>query len=213
MSSSMLRLLLIRHGMTEWNEAGRLMGRQPIPLAPRGEAQIRKLGAALADVHIDALFCSPQQRARETASIIAAPHGLEVAVEAALDEVLLGPRWLGKTFEDIRDDPDFVAFRDDPLYDCADIEHITKVQARVVELVDRLRAAGGDRTIALISHGDPLRALLSHLLRASLADYRRFVIETGSASLVVLRGDVPRVLLLSWRPGDRLEEVVSPREW
>lgn len=209
----MLRLLLIRHGTTEWNESGRLMGRLPVPLAPAGRAQARKLGVALAGVRIDSILCSPQPRATETAQIVAAHHGLEPRIESALDEVLLGPRWLGKTFEEIREDPDFIAFRRDPLHDCDDIEHIARVQSRVVALVDRLRAGAGDRTIALVSHGDPLRALLSHFLAAPLSQYRHFVVETGSLSVAVLRHGVPRVLLLSWRPGETLEQVVSASEW
>jgi broad specificity phosphatase PhoE len=204
----MRRLLLIRHGLTEWNEAGRLMGRMPIGLAPRGEAQIRKLAAALADERIDSILCSPQQRTRETAAIVAAPHRIEVGIEEALDEVWLGPRWQGKTYDEIRDDQDFLALRRNPTYECSDIEPIKQVQERVVELVERVRTRGAGHTVALVSHGDPLRVLLAHFLNVSLADYRRFVVETGSLSVVAVQQKMPRVLLLSWKPGQKLSDVL-----
>ena len=201
----MLRLLLIRHGVTEWNQAGRLMGRMAIGLAPQGRAHIERLAAGLQETRIDAIFSSPQQRTQETAAVVAAPHALAVQTEEALDEVWLGPRWQGKTFADIRNDPDFIALRENPLYTCEGIEPIEQVQRRMVETLARLREDRPSGTIALVSHGDPLRALVAHLLSLQLSDYRRLTINTGSVTVIELHDDLPRVLVMSWRPEDTLE--------
>jgi broad specificity phosphatase PhoE len=206
---SMLRLLLIRHGVTEWNQIGRLMGRMAIGLAPQGRAQIERLAAALESVTLDAVFCSPQQRTQETAALIAAPHSLSVLTEDALDEVWLGPRWQGKTFADIRDDADFVALRANPLYTCEGIEPIEQVQRRIVGALDRLRHKRDNGTIALVSHGDPLRALLVHLLSMPLCEYRRLTVNTGSVSVVELHNDRPRLLAMSWKPADGLDRALA----
>jgi broad specificity phosphatase PhoE len=201
----MLRLLLIRHGVTEWNQAGRLMGRMAIGLAPQGRAQIERLAAGLKETRIDAIFSSPQQRTQETAAIVAAPHSLAVQTEEALDEVWLGPRWQGKTFADIRDDADFITLRANPLYTCEGIEPIEHVQRRVIETLTRLREHRPSGTIALVSHGDPLRALLAHLLSMHLSEYRRLSINTGSVTVIELHDDLPRVLVMSWRPEAELD--------
>lgn len=205
----MLRLLLIRHGVTEWNQAGRLMGRMAIGLAPQGRAQIERLSAALEGTSLDAIISSPQQRTQETAAIIAAPQSLAVQTEAALDEVWLGPRWQGRTFADIRDDPDFVALRSDPLYTCEDIEPIAQVQQRMVEVLDRLRGDRQNGTIALVSHGDPLRVLLANLLTMPLPDYRRLTVNTGSVTVVELHDNLPRLLIMSWKPGDSIDAAFA----
>lgn len=205
----MLRLLLIRHGVTEWNQAGRLMGRMAIGLAPQGRAQIERLAAGLKETRIDAIFSSPQQRTQETAAIVAAPHALAVQTEDTLDEVWLGPRWQGKTFADIRDDADFITLRANPLYTCEGIEPIEQVQRRVIETLTRLREHRQSGTIALVSHGDPLRALLAHLLSMHLGDYRRLTINTGSVTVIELHDDLPRVLAMSWRPEAELDAALA----
>ena len=208
MSTSMLRLLLIRHGVTQWNLEGRLMGRLPIGLADQGRAQIRDLAGALANVPIDEIRSSPQQRTQETAAIIAEPQGLTVRIEPGLDEVWLGPRWQGRTFAEARSDPDFIALRRDPTLASDLIEPISQVQKRVVDVVDRLRRREKDRTVALVSHGDPLRVVLAHFLRMALADFRRLTVETGSLSVVLSAQKRESVVLLSWQPGNVADSVL-----
>jgi probable phosphoglycerate mutase len=71
-------LVLVRHGETDWNAAGRLQGRTDIELNDVGRAQAREAGAALAGGGWDLLVSSPLQRAVETARIIGATAGLEL---------------------------------------------------------------------------------------------------------------------------------------
>jgi len=73
-------LVLIRHGETDWNAAGRLQGRTDVPLNDVGRAQARQAGAALAGGGWDLLVSSPLQRAVETATLIGAAAGLELAL-------------------------------------------------------------------------------------------------------------------------------------
>lgn len=205
----MVRLLLIRHGVTEWNDAGRLMGRMPIGLAPHGRAQIEQLAAALAAPRIDAIFSSPQRRTQETAEIVAAPHALTVSTEEGLDEVWLAPQWQGRTFAELRSDPDLIALRTDPAHICDHIEPIAGVQRRVVDAVARLCAGRTEATIALVSHGDPLRLLLAQMLSMQLADYRSLTVNTGSLSVVDRHGERSQLLLLGWRPARTLDVALS----
>ncbi|HKX13093.1 MAG TPA: histidine phosphatase family protein, partial [bacterium] len=63
----MLRLLLVRHGETEWNLSRRIMGRQEIGLNDTGRAQSQSLKESLASFSVDAIYSSSVCRARETA--------------------------------------------------------------------------------------------------------------------------------------------------
>ena len=65
-----MKLYLLRHGRTAWNEAGKIQGRTDIPLGEEGRRSALEAGAALADIPFSAAFSSPLRRAKETAEII-----------------------------------------------------------------------------------------------------------------------------------------------
>ena len=92
----MTTLLLVRHGETDWNAAGRLQGHTDRPLNDYGRSQAEALAETLAADEIDAVYSSDLARARETADIVAARLGLPVAVHADLREKNWG-NWEGLT--------------------------------------------------------------------------------------------------------------------
>ena len=100
----MTSLVLVRHGVTDWNENGRLMGRVDLDISARGRVQAECVAQALADVSIDAVYSSPQPRAKQTAEPIAAPRGLSVHGEPGFRQVWLSDAWDGKTVAEIRGD-------------------------------------------------------------------------------------------------------------
>lgn len=92
----MKRLLLVRHGESEWNRAGRIQGQTDTPLTELGFAQARKTGRfltqhlAAVDYHIHA---SPMLRARQTAEVIAAALGFaasDIDVDARINDFDVG---------------------------------------------------------------------------------------------------------------------------
>ncbi|WP_082954352.1 histidine phosphatase family protein [Acidihalobacter prosperus] len=90
------RLLLVRHGQTEWNRDGRYQGRSDTVLSPLGHEQAHALGTRLEDSGARALISSPLRRARDTAAPIARRLGLELAVDERLCELSYG-EWEGLT--------------------------------------------------------------------------------------------------------------------
>ncbi len=192
-----LDLYLVRHGVTDWNESGRLMGRAAVALNARGRAEAEAVAGALAAVPVRAVLASPQTRAQETAAAIAAAHALPVVSEADLAEVWV-TRWQGKTFAEIQDDPDLQRYAEDPTFGGEIIEPADAVQQRVVTVAERLRPEGG--SVVLVSHGDPVRLLLAHYLRLSLGDFRRLEVSTGSVSLLRLGSRREQVVMVNWRP-------------
>jgi broad specificity phosphatase PhoE len=203
MSHSALDLILVRHGLTDWNENGRLLGRVPLPLNARGLVQADAVAAALRDAPLHAVFSSPQVRAQQTAEPIAKSHGMAVATEEALAEVWLGPRWQGKTFDEIQDDPDIARVFTDPSYRCDAVEAAVDVQKRIVDFVERLRPKTTG-TVALVSHGDPLRLLIAHYLSIPVAAFRSLVVSNAAVSVLRFDAAGPRVLLLNWRASGRV---------
>ena len=82
----MTRLLLVRHGETDWNADGRLQGQTDRPLSDFGRKQARGLADELAAEGFEAIYSSDLARARETAEIIGARLGLPVELDSDLRE-------------------------------------------------------------------------------------------------------------------------------
>ncbi|MBD2665688.1 phosphoglycerate mutase [Richelia sinica FACHB-800] len=91
-----VRLLLVRHGETEWNRQGRFQGQIDVPLNDNGRSQAAKAGEFLKDVAIDFAVSSTMARPKETAEIILKPHpDVKLEVDAGLREISHG-LWEGK---------------------------------------------------------------------------------------------------------------------
>jgi broad specificity phosphatase PhoE len=194
-------LLLVRHGLTDWNESGRLLGRSDIGLNARGKGQAEALGAALAGYGVEVLLASPQRRTQETAAAIAAATGLAIRTEPALDEVWLGPQWQGRTFAELASDPDIRRMAADPTHECDAIESAASVRDRVARLVEEMQGRWEGKTTLLVSHGDPLRILIGHHLGMELRCLRRLTVSPGSVSALAVSSRGARLFLLNWRPG------------
>jgi broad specificity phosphatase PhoE len=209
MARRAVHLLLVRHGKTDWNEQGRLMGRSDVPLNERGRAQAQAAARALAGVPLARVVASPQARTRETALLIAEPRALEVITEPSLAEVWVGARWQGKTYREIGNDPELQRYIADPTYGSADLlEPAMSVRERVAAVADQLRAGDPSEYVAIVSHGDPLRILFAHLLGMALSQFRSLRIDPGSVSVVRL-GEPAQLLLLNWQPGGPADLVPS----
>lgn len=96
-----MRLILVRHGQTEWNQLGRIQGRTDIPLNDTGIMQARAAGEWLNQRRIDAVYSSPMQRAFDTATEIARPHGLPVISLDDIIEIDFG-LWEKKTADELK---------------------------------------------------------------------------------------------------------------
>ena len=97
----MTRLILIRHAPTA--ETGkRLTGRLPgVGLSAAGRRAAVALGQTLAAAPLEAVYTSPVQRCRETAVLVAGPHGLRPRAHRGLSEVDFGA-WSGRTLASLR---------------------------------------------------------------------------------------------------------------
>jgi len=161
-----LRLIVLRHGSTQWNRERRYQGCVDTRLSDEGGAQAEAVARALADRQLAAVYASPLTRAQETASAIAARYGLPVLPAPAFREICLG-LWEGHTVEEVKARfPDLcVAWREHPhTVTMPNGESINQVRERVLEGIDRLRAAHAGETVCLVSHGVTIRLLILEAL-------------------------------------------------
>lgn len=182
----MTTFLLIRHGMTD--AVGRFItGRRPgVRLNEQGGRQVEKLADVLSDARIAAVYSSPLERALETAQPIARTQGLETQVRDGLLEVDFGA-WEGCSFEELSRLPGWKAFNSfRSQVRPPGGEHMLDVQRRMVgEMEDLLRRHPGE-SIALISHGDVIRAAIAHYLGVPLDLFLRLEISPASVSAIQL---------------------------
>jgi len=198
------KLILVRHGLTDWNENGRLMGRSDVELNARGQTQAERVAQALAPRPIDAIYSSPQVRARQTAALLAGAIDIDIVedivVEPDFDEVWLSDAWKGKTVSELRGGEDLERIIEDPTYRSDAIEPIAEVQARTVLACERLRERHAGGTVVVVSHGDPLRVIVAHYLGLELSVFRRLACDNGSVSEIVFNRRGPRLEILNWTP-------------
>ena len=138
-------LLLVRHGETDWNAAGRLQGHTDRPLNDYGRRQAKELAERLAGEGADAIYASDLVRAKETAEIVGERLGLTVAVDPDLREKDWGT-WEGLT----GDERVHVEFEGESTEDHRD---------RVMGAVRRIVARHPEQRIVVVTHGGSLRRI------------------------------------------------------
>ena len=178
-----MRLILIRHGETDWNATLRYQGHANIPLNEQGREQARKTGARLARYGAMALYTSDILRAAETAEIIGSMNGLKPQPMPNLREIDVG-QWEGLTPEELyrRFPEHMAAFDRDPARTVRlGGESYAQLQERSLIALNAIHAAHPRDELALaVSHGGTIRALLCHIIGLDLAHFGRLWLDNGS---------------------------------
>ncbi|GAY15714.1 bifunctional RNase H/acid phosphatase [Mycobacterium sp. shizuoka-1] len=179
------RLLLLRHGQTEFSRQRRYSGRGNPELTETGRGQADAAARYLAQRGgIDAVISSPLQRAYDTASAAATALGLDVSVDADLIETDFGA-WEGLTFAEAHErDPDLHRnwLRDTSLRPPAG-ESFEDVAERVQRARARIIAENAGRTVLLVSHVTPIKTLLRLALHAGPSILHRLHLDLASLSI------------------------------
>ena len=178
-----MRLILIRHGETEWNATLRYMGQAAVPLNDTGRAQARAAAERLRRYAAVALYTSDLVRAAETAEIIGAAIGLTPRPMPELREIDVG-QWEGLTPEELyRRFPDHMReYERDPAPTVRlGGESYAQLQERALVALNTIQRAHqlGD-TVLAVSHGGTIRALLCHVIGLDLAHFGKLWLDNGS---------------------------------
>ena len=179
------RMLLLRHGQTELSVQRRYSGRGNPPLTDLGRRQAAAAADYLAERGgIDAVVCSPLERALATATAAADRLGLEVSVEADLIETDFGG-WEGLTFSEAAErDPDLhTRWLRDTSLPPPDGESFDVVAHRVRRARNRIIAAYGGATVLVVSHVTPIKTILRLALDAGEGILYRLHLDLASLSI------------------------------
>lgn len=169
-------LVLARHGATEWSRDGRHTGRTDLPLLDDGREDAKRLRGPMSQRSFARVLSSPLSRALDTCKL--AGLGDQVELTDRLLEWDYG-EYEGITTADIRKDrPGWTLWTDG----CPGGETAADVGERIDALLDELRSVEGD--VALFGHGHALRVLASRWIGLAPEDGARFVLETGTLSVL-----------------------------
>lgn len=193
------KLVLLRHGETEWSRSGRHTGRTDIPLTPRGEELARLAGALVTGYDFRLVLSSPLQRARRTAELA----GLHADVDPLLVEWDYGG-YEGRTTKDIRAELGYnwSAFTHGVIRGETPGETVEEVAARASRVLTRVLPAMVDGDVALIAHGHYLRILTAVFLRQAPRFGAAITLDAGSVSVLGFTREQPAIL--AWNHGPQL---------
>jgi probable phosphoglycerate mutase len=149
-------------------------------------------------VRIGAIYSSPLERALETARPIAAAQRKEVISHDGLLEVDYGS-WSGRSLKSLNRLRLWrVVIRTPSRARFPEGESIAEAQHRIVATCEDLAIRHRDKTIALVTHGDPIKAVVSHYLGQPLDLFNRLTITPASVTVLDLpAGGWPRLVSLN----------------
>lgn len=182
----MTRLLLVRHALHDWVGRG-IAGRLPqVALNGEGALQAQELARRLDGVRIDALYSSPQPRARQTAKPLAAARNLEIEIVEGFDEIGFG-EWEGLSFAELEAAHrerwhEWVHRRSTAVLPGG--EAFVQVRDRAMAAVRRVCAECRDGTALVVSHADVIKAVVATQLKMSLDDLETFDIDCTSVTIL-----------------------------
>jgi len=175
------QIILARHGQTAWNKGEVFRGHTDIDLDETGVRQAELLADYLAGFKIDAVYCSPRQRALKTAQAIALRQKLEVQPMAEIDDISFG-RWEGKPIDQVRQE-DKVLFTQwaltPDLVKLPGGESLDEVTQRAMALVrDIVQQYQGN--VVLVSHQVVHKALILGMLGLDNSHFWKVVMDTAA---------------------------------
>jgi alpha-ribazole phosphatase len=195
------KLYLIRHGETEPNKTGVLMGSTDTPLNDQGRLQAASLGERLNALEVDAIFSSPLQRAVETASLVFGEEA-QIITDSSLQEFHFG-EWEGMHFSEIaKQYPEIwqMWLTDWEQTHIPGGEAFPAFKHRVISVVEEIVRYNAGKRVAVVSHGGCIRSLLAHFFCESVAKgYWKFKVDNAALSEIEFMGELPILIRFNYR--------------
>lgn len=194
-------VFLIHHGVTDWHQDCKLLGRRDIPMNGDGRGQAERIANWLEGIDVAEVISSPLQRALQTAEIIGKRFGIDFARDPRLTALHLGS-WEGQLSADVIASDAYAQFMANPMsFRVPEGEALHEIKARAVAAVEQaLEDNPAGTSVAMITHARVIRVLLAHYMAAPPATYHRLRIHPGSVSILSFSHDShnPRVLAVNW---------------
>lgn len=183
------KVVLLRHGITDWNHSGRFQGQADIPLNDQGRAQAAAAAQALSTIGITTIVSSDLTRAVTTAQELAQACGLPLTTDPRLQEINVGS-WVGLDNAEVAErEPDFWTalaqgrdFRRSPTGETG-AETAQRVSAAIQEWA---QACADGETLAVVGHGLALRVSMLKLMGLDYS-YARLFAGFGNCHWAVVK--------------------------
>ncbi|MBC7263865.1 MAG: histidine phosphatase family protein [Chloroflexi bacterium] len=195
----MTRIILVRHGQTEWNREERFRGQEDIPLNETGRQQARRVAYRLKNDPITAIYASPLRRSIQTAEIIAASRDLDVQIDDAFLDIHYGT-WAGLS-------PAEVAARDAEMYrlwlTAPHLAHPPKgecledVRARVLRGIERIVLRYPRATVVVVGHQVVNKVLLCAVLGLDGSAFWRIRQDNACINIFIVENSTYEVVCLN----------------
>jgi len=182
----MLKLYLVRHGESAWNQLQLYTGQKDVPLSEQKRMQAERLAERLSQTPLQAIYTSPLQRAQGTAQPIAQSRALTVRLEARLAEIHHGA-WEGNPTTLVREQyaDAYRAWRTQPhTVKMPEGESLDEVARRAADFLQDLFVEHSDGNILIVSHDAVLRVIVLKVLNMGLEYFWRWRFDNASVSIV-----------------------------
>jgi broad specificity phosphatase PhoE len=186
------KIYLMRHGETEYHAQKRVLGRIDAGLNQRGKEQALLAAGYFEAIELAAIYSSPLRRCRETAQPVAEMKGLVVETVEGLMEVDMG-EWDGQLLKDLFEhDSERVGkwMQNPSSVPIPGGEDFNAVRERVMGAAGDITSRhSDDEKILIVSHGGPIRGIISEALRLDLDNMFRIQIDLTSISAIKYFGE------------------------
>jgi probable phosphoglycerate mutase len=182
------QIIFLRHGQAKNNTERILAGRtEGIPLTDTGIKQVEHTAQLLEHMNISAIYSSPIQRAKHTAEIVGEHTSLDITIDDRLIELDMG-KFTGMPYDEIFNSHGnvFMKFYNSELEIAHNgVETFVEVKKRVLGIVDHIIEKHPDENVVLVTHMDPIKAMLATIV--DLSPTNLFELIIANASLTIFR--------------------------
>jgi len=189
-------IIFLRHGQAENNTKRVLAGRRPgIPLTLVGQEQSEKIAKFLKPFNISTIYSSPIERAQKTAEIVSQHNSLEIKTDERLIELDMG-KFTGMPYDEIFEKHGnvFLKFYDGDLEIAHNgVETFVEVKKRILNMIDFVIREHNDENVLLVTHMDPIKAMISSIMGLEANSLFELIIE--NASLTVFKEEQGRLTI------------------
>lgn len=187
----MAKIVIVRHGQTNWNIEGKWQGHSDIPLNTTGVQQAAQAAEQLKNERIDHVYSSDLSRAIETARTINQHHQKQIWTDARLREQNLG-RWEGIYHKDIQKiyPDEWEAFTKNPAStEIVGGESVGQLSKRVKDVFTEIAERHPNERVLVVAHGLAIAVFLCHIQGKPLEDAYHLIIDNATPVFIEWNGE------------------------
>jgi broad specificity phosphatase PhoE len=204
-----VKLILVRHGLSEANQRAVVTGTPEDPLSPAGKTQAQDTGELLAGagVLVERCFVSHWKRARESAALVAPGQTFHIDPRLGETDAAEVAEWPLSRF--LATHPDFYSDHRRPY---PGGESHQQLNERVLAWLDDTRTAHEGKQVLAVTHAGPIACLLQHALGIPMERFPALLARNASLSVIEYSTAAPhgKVLAFSQSPAASLRDLIGP---